>query len=165
MRKVLVETPYAGDVEFNVLYARRCMADSLNRNEAPMLSHLLYTQVLDDKIMSQRERGIMAGLAWRTSAEAGIFYLDFGLSDGMRRAHELYTREEIPIETRFLYLQTGIATADELRGTWRNARAIRRAIAAGWVEHPSETDYGGVLMWVGPDGKQTTRCDLHRRFA
>lgn len=164
MRKVLVETPYAGDVEFNVLYARRCMADSLNRNEAPMLSHLLYTQVLDDKITAQRERGIMAGLAWRTSAEAGIFYLDLGLSDGMCRAHELYTREEIPIETRFLFAGTD-TMARELKETWRNARAIRRAIAAGWVEHPSETDYGGVLMWVGPDGKQSTRCDLHRRFA
>ena len=50
MRLVIVESPYAGDIETNVKYARRCVKDSLMRGEAPIASHLLYTQegILDD---------------------------------------------------------------------------------------------------------------------
>ena len=44
MRLVIFESPYAGDVEANTEYARRCVRDSLMRGEAPIASHLLYTQ-------------------------------------------------------------------------------------------------------------------------
>ena len=44
MRLVILESPYAGDVAANVKYARRCVRDSLSRGEAPIASHLLYTQ-------------------------------------------------------------------------------------------------------------------------
>lgn len=44
MKLVLLESPYAGDTERNVDYGRRCLRDSIMRGEAPMASHLLYTQ-------------------------------------------------------------------------------------------------------------------------
>ena len=49
-RKVILESPYAGDVETNLRNARAAMRDCLLRGEAPYASHLLYTQpgVLDD---------------------------------------------------------------------------------------------------------------------
>lgn len=52
LRLVIVESPYAGDIEANVAYARRCLRDSLARGEAPIASHLLYTQegVLRDDV-------------------------------------------------------------------------------------------------------------------
>ena len=50
MSKVILESPYAGDVERNIEYAKLCMKHSLTMGEAPLLSHLLYTQVLDDTI-------------------------------------------------------------------------------------------------------------------
>lgn len=64
---VIVESPYAGDVDANVTYARRALRDCLERGEAPIASHLLYTQpgVLDDTVPEQRALGIAAGLAWR----------------------------------------------------------------------------------------------------
>ena len=43
MIKVIIESPYTGDVERNLEYARRCMRDSIKRGEAPFASHLLYT--------------------------------------------------------------------------------------------------------------------------
>ena len=60
MRLVYVESPYAGDVERNVQYARACLADCLRRGEAPFASHLLYTQegILDDLIEGERMKGI-----------------------------------------------------------------------------------------------------------
>ena len=47
---VYLESPYAGDVEKNIKYARLCMKDSLDRGEYPFASHLLYTQenILND---------------------------------------------------------------------------------------------------------------------
>ena len=65
MRLVIVESPYAGDVEENVRYARACLADCLARGEAPFASHLLYTQpgVLDDDVPGERALGIAAGFA------------------------------------------------------------------------------------------------------
>src|SRR5690606_24498929 len=45
---VIIESPYSGDVERNTEYARSCLLDSLRRGEAPIASHLLHTQVLED---------------------------------------------------------------------------------------------------------------------
>ena len=42
MRRVILESPYAGNVEENVAYARAAVRDSLLRGEAPIASHLLY---------------------------------------------------------------------------------------------------------------------------
>lgn len=78
-----MESPYAGDVERNVEYARACMRDCLNRGESPLASHLLYTQVLDDDVPDERRRGIDAGLAWGTVADSSVFYVDRGMSQGM----------------------------------------------------------------------------------
>lgn len=67
MRLVVLESPYAGDVERNVRYARAAVRDCLDRGEAPIASHLLYTQpgVLDDLVPAERAMGIEAGLLVR----------------------------------------------------------------------------------------------------
>ena len=90
MRRVILESPYAGDIERNVRYARACVADSLSRGEAPIASHLLYTQpgVLDDTKPDERAKGIAAGFEWRGLADASVFYVDLGMSGGMTLAME-----------------------------------------------------------------------------
>lgn len=86
MRRVIIESPYAGDVKRNEAYARACMRDCLSRGEAPFASHLLYTQpgVLDDTIPDERTLGVDAGLAWGDVADVVAIYTDLGLSNGMR---------------------------------------------------------------------------------
>ena len=86
MKLVILESPYAGDVEANTAYARACVRDSLSRGEAPLASHLLYTQpgILRDDVPEERQRGIEAGLAWAGQAEATVVYTDRGISKGMR---------------------------------------------------------------------------------
>ena len=86
MRLVIIESPFAGDVEVNVEYARLAVRDSLSRGEAPIASHLLYTQegILDDDIPSERQWGIDAGLSWRAVADASIVYTDRGITGGMK---------------------------------------------------------------------------------
>lgn len=104
MRRVVLESPYAGDIEANVAYARRCLADSLARGEAPLASHLLYTQpgVLRDEIPEERARGIAAGHAWIEQAHALVVYADLGVSAGMSAAIRLAGLYSVPIEWRRL---------------------------------------------------------------
>lgn len=95
MRKVLVESPFAGkgstkkerrlDESKNRTYARACLNDCFTKGEAPFASHLLYTQegILDDDLPEERELGINAGLLWGSEAEISVFYLDLGFSGGM----------------------------------------------------------------------------------
>jgi hypothetical protein len=88
VRRVILESPYAGNFFqrwMNRRYARKCVRDSLRRGEAPIASHLLYTQpgILNDKKASERQLGIDAGLAWRDAAVASVVYTDRGISRGM----------------------------------------------------------------------------------
>lgn len=108
MRLVVIESPFAAgrgfSVEENIAYARRCMADCLGRGEAPIASHLLYTQesVLDDSVPEERKLGIEAGLRWATKAEVSIFYIDHGWSVGMLAAFARADHEGRPVEIRGL---------------------------------------------------------------
>ena len=94
-RLVIIESPYAGDIEANTAYARAAMRDSLERGEYPIASHLLYTQpgILDEHDPKEREWGIRAGLAWRSVAHAAVFYTDRGWSLGMLNAAAQYDAE------------------------------------------------------------------------
>ncbi len=86
MKRVIVESPYAGNIALNELYARFCMHDCLvNHGESPYASHLLYTQehVLDDSIPNERNLGIQAGFEWRSVTDLTVFYTDLGISSGM----------------------------------------------------------------------------------
>lgn len=44
MKRVVIESPFAGDVELNLRYLRACMHHCLKSGEAPYASHALYTQ-------------------------------------------------------------------------------------------------------------------------
>lgn len=101
---VVIESPYAGDVDRNLRYLRACMHDCLMRGEAPYASHALYTQpgVLDDTDPWQRELGIVAGFCWRIVAQRTVVYTDLGISGGMKLGIEHATRRGIEIEYRTL---------------------------------------------------------------
>lgn len=86
MKTVLLESPYAGDVQRNEAYARRAMTYLLEWGYAPFAGHLLYTQVLDDTVPEQRTKGVAAHLAWMDRVDEVWFFLDHGLSAGMRQA-------------------------------------------------------------------------------
>ena len=102
MKLVAIESPYSGDVEGNAKFARACMLDSLRRGEAPLASHLLYTQVLDDLQPVEREMGMRAGWAWNAHAEKVVVYVDRGVSLGMRRGIDSAVKRGIKIEYRTL---------------------------------------------------------------
>lgn len=101
-KKVIVESPYRGDIERNKAYLKVCMLDSISRGEAPSASHKLYTDVLDDNNEEERRLGIELGFAWLKAADLVAFYEDYGFSPGMKAClRDLQTyRFRVPFEIR-----------------------------------------------------------------
>ena len=104
MRLVIIESPFAGDRRRNIEYARRAVRDSLSLGEAPIASHLLYTQpdILNDDEPSERSLGINAGLAWLKVAERTVVYADRGISAGMQYGIDAATNAGILVEYRYI---------------------------------------------------------------
>lgn len=104
MKLIILESPYAGEVELNLAYARRALHHCLTLGEAPIASHLLYTQpgVLDDTDSTERAWGIQAGLEWLRVCDLQVFYTDLGWSSGMRHAWAIGAAMRIPYDIRGL---------------------------------------------------------------
>jgi len=105
MPLVVLESPYAGEIERNVAYARACLrACAIINQEAPIAPHLLFTQpgVLDDNDPVQRATGINAGHAWLRKADRMVVYQDLGISPGMATAIRTAEFNGIPIDFRNL---------------------------------------------------------------
>lgn len=104
MELVVIESPYAGDLEGNVRYLKRCMLDSLGRGESPFASHLLYaaSHVLDDARPEERAQGMRAGFDWMRVADRVVVYTDLGISGGMEAGIARARRLGKPVEYRSL---------------------------------------------------------------
>ena len=100
--RVFLASPYAGDIEAHVEYAKRCLKDSLDRGEAPLAPHLMHPGVLDDGVQAERDAGLSAGKSWLVVAEKVVAYVDLGESSGMIGETLEATRLGIPIERRRL---------------------------------------------------------------
>jgi hypothetical protein len=141
LRLVIIESPYAArkdgewdpaGVEENLRYLRAAMHDCLLRGEAPYASHALYTQegVLNDQVPEERKLGIAAGFAWNRRAEASVFYVDRGISSGMREGIKNAVSEQRPIEFR---------TIREINPTTAGyIEELEKAIGAAYIEVAKE---------------------------
>lgn len=105
MERVIVESPYAGNIEVNEIYGSFAMKDCLvNYGEAPYASHLLYTRkyVLKDWLPNDRRLGIDAGFAWRENGDKSVFYVDLLMSKGMVEGLKDCKNKGLPYEVRKL---------------------------------------------------------------
>lgn len=130
MKLVILESPYAGDIEKNIVYARRCVRDSLMRGEAPIASHLLYTQpgILDDAAPDERELGITAGLAWRSVAQASVVYTDLGISKGMEFGIAAASSAGIPVIYRSILPFESGGESEYVQDAREVLKVVREAI-------------------------------------
>lgn len=105
VRRVILESPYAGDVKYNRKYARLCVRDCLMRGEAPIASHLLFTQrgILRDDVEKERKLGIAAGHAWIKACDAMVVYTDRGISSGMQLGINVAQAYGVPVEVRSIW--------------------------------------------------------------
>lgn len=105
MRLVILESPFAGDIPGNISFAKKAVRDCLQRGEAPIASHLLFTQaeILRDNVPEERRLGIAAGWAWYSCPTAtAVFYMNRGMSSGMLGALDVAGVQKTPVEFRYL---------------------------------------------------------------
>lgn len=110
--RVIIESPYKPKdnvlnpvtaLQENLEYARRCMFHSIDMGESPFLSHLLYTQVLDDNRPEERATGMFLARSWYDVADMCAVYVDKGVSEGMKKGIEYARYVGLPVEERSLY--------------------------------------------------------------
>lgn len=96
MKLVTICSPFTGDVDDNVEFARDVCWYALQTGHAPFAPHLFYTQFSNDESLSEREMGHKAGLDWGERAAEIWFCLAAGghrqLSAGMQNELDHYTR-------------------------------------------------------------------------
>lgn len=85
MKRVFICSPYRGDVAKNIGYAKAATHDCIDRGEAPFTPHLLYPQVLNDQLESDRKLGMEFGMTFLLRCNLVAVYEDNGISEGMRR--------------------------------------------------------------------------------
>lgn len=97
-RKIYVASKYAGDVKANTENAIRYCRYVIGRGYIPVASHLLYPQILDDKVPREREMGLMFGLALLAACdELWVFTAGGEVSSGMAKEIEEARRLGIPV--------------------------------------------------------------------
>ncbi len=106
MRRVVLESPWsARDAEQQSkhrAYLHRALSDALSRGEAPIASHGLLTDVLDDCKPAHRDQGMAAGRAWIPVTDAVVAYADLGITDGMDKAFKEAELAGVPVEIRWM---------------------------------------------------------------
>ena len=82
--KVYIVSKYARDTKENIKRARKYCRFAVKNNKLPIASHLLYPQFLNDEDPTEREIGMLFGLALlRTCKEVWCFGTDY--SEGMKK--------------------------------------------------------------------------------
>lgn len=99
---VIIESPFAGDIERNKIYLKRCLLDSWFRGEWPFASHGYFTHFLDDLKPSERRDGIQAGFDLGAYATRIIFYTDYAMSPGMTKAWDYWKAQGKIVTTRMI---------------------------------------------------------------
>lgn len=168
MRLIVIESPYAGDVEANLEYLDRCIRDCLKRDETPYASHKMLTTALDDDDPEQRKLGIAAGLAvaenynnlWdeveRIYPTPVAFYVDKGWSNGMLAARDHYESVGVQFEVRKLdgqgranSMECSDCELDEVSVVKRDGKVYVGCDVCEWVTMGANTVKAAIREAVG----------------
>ncbi len=96
MRRVVLESPYKGDVAENHAYAGLATLALAGKGLAAYASHLHLTSFLDDRVPFQRDLGIELGLVLAEAMDGAVFALDRGWSGGMDGAWNRHRSNDLP---------------------------------------------------------------------
>jgi len=105
---ICIESPCKpiGEYSFhdNRSYLRDAMQHVFREGHIPIASHALYafSGMLDDTIPHERALGIKAGFELAKCADEAWFFMDHGMSSGMKAAQKHWLKMKMPI--RMLYI-------------------------------------------------------------
>lgn len=95
MKLIYVASPYAGDIEKNVEYAKEACRTVMESGNAFFAPHLLYPSVLDDAVPEERQLGIDMGLTMLSRCDE-LWAFGPRISAGMQAEIEEADRLGIP---------------------------------------------------------------------
>lgn len=97
MKLIYVASPYKGDIEKNIEYAKQACRYVLNQGNAFFCPHLLYPQILDDNNPEERRLGINIGKEFLTKCDE-LWAFEGHISHGMFEEIEFAGKMGIPIK-------------------------------------------------------------------
>lgn len=98
MKLIYICSPYAGDIEENVRFARAACRYAAKQTCAPVAPHLLYPQFLNDAVPTERNTGIEMGLRLLTACDE-LWICGSKISEGMQKEIDEAKRLEIPVRS------------------------------------------------------------------
>lgn len=93
---IYIASPYAGDVEANMAFAKAACRYAMEQGCTPIAVHLLYPQLLNDAVPTEREAGIRMGLRVLEACDE-LWLCGERLSTGMQVELDAAKRMEIPV--------------------------------------------------------------------
>ena len=94
---VYIASPYAGDLENNIAFAKAACRYAVKQGCAPVAAHLLYPQLLDDSIPEERELGIRMGLRVLEACDE-LWICGERLSQGMQAEYRKAKALGMPVQ-------------------------------------------------------------------
>lgn len=82
-RLIYICSPYRGEVERNLEYAKELTRLALDNGYAPIAVHMYLTQAINDDIPQEREKGLTAGKEILKNCKYILIGSKYGISDGM----------------------------------------------------------------------------------
>lgn len=92
MKLIYVASPYAGDVEKNIEFAKKACRHVMEQGHAFFAPHLLYPHLLDDNVPEERQAGLDMGIAMLSRCDELWCYgghISFGMHCEMEEADRL----------------------------------------------------------------------------
>ena len=97
MKLIYVASPYAGDINKNIEYAKQACQYVLKEGNAFFCPHLLYPQVLDDNNPEERRLGINIGKEVLIKCDE-LWVFGEHISEGMLEEIEFAKEIDIPVK-------------------------------------------------------------------
>lgn len=140
MKLVYICSPFAGDIETNLQFARAACRYAVNQGCAPVAVHLMYPQVLNDAVPSERAAGIQLGLRVLASCEE-LWICGERISHGMNC--EIAEAEWLSIPIRTI-------STEQIRGGFPMKQY------GIWARRSAGSICGAAEAWLKNDGKPVT---------
>lgn len=86
---IYICSPYRGEVERNLQYARELPRIALDNDFVPITPHLYLTQAINDEVPEEREKGMEAGKELLKHCKYILIGSKYGLSAGMLEEIEI----------------------------------------------------------------------------
>ena len=97
-KKIYVVSKYAGNINANTKNAARYCRYIIDQGFMPIASHLLYPQILNDDVSTERELGTAFGLSLLAICDEVWVFIDGQISSGMKQEIEEANRLKIPVK-------------------------------------------------------------------